>query len=201
MKLREALEASRWVGVVVFVLFVLFTGIIGYFVVQNMIGIVVNFAVVLGAFLVLVLTTGYAENLGKRTRQATSEELRREDDVLLQAVALSQGTLFIYLNVIQVSDIVTALKVLVPILAVSFYALRAYGKIRDDGKYRYRSIWLFFFILLMLLGYSTTAGIQYFLGQMIASSWYYFVGSFYGSVVVALMGIIGNKFKKRYGLA
>lgn len=79
-----------------------------------------------GIFAVIVITRiGVGETLSRiakriRLRKATKEELRREDDFLLQATGFSQAGLFIYLNLVETNETITILKILIPFLATVF---------------------------------------------------------------------------------
>ena len=155
---------------------------------------------VFGLALISATTTKTAKALGEKTRRASREELEREDDVLLQAVAFSQSVFFIYLNLIPGSNVVTAFKILVPIFAVLFYALRAWGKIKDDAKYRYWSIWLLFFIMLNTIFMFVYSWIRIFIVfENVGLSEYFLVFLPYLGIVSGSMKFIEEIFKKRYG--
>lgn len=156
-------------------------------------------------FLIYAITAGIAKRFNERTHRASSEELRREDDVLLQAVAFSQSVFFIFLNLIPESDINLAFKVLVPIVAILFYALRAWGKIKNSAKYRYWSVWALFSIVITTLVFFMLSLTEYFRDPANLLAYMYF--SMVWSAVVALslgvflgsMRIIMAVLKKRYG--
>ena len=76
---------------------------------------------------------------------ASQDELLREDEVLMEATAFLQGIIFIYLNLIPsvTNSFATTLKWSVPIFGVLFYILRAYARIKQSGKFRYYSIYVF----------------------------------------------------------
>jgi len=141
-----------------------------------------------------------AERLSAKTRRADGNELNREDDILLQAVAFSQSLFFIYLNLIPTSGLVTLYRVLVPIATVLFYTLRAWGKIENESKYRYWSILLFFWICLQTLFYFPFAlrlHIQpVFLELQYQFGLYY--APLYVPVLFGLIRIIEEVFRKRY---
>ena len=86
--------------------------------------------------------------------KASTEELRREDDVLLQSTALSQSIFFIYLNLISSSRIIEILKWTVPIVTIFFYGMRAYSKVKDSAKYRYYSILVLVLIMIQISGFA-----------------------------------------------
>ncbi|MCW4007525.1 MAG: hypothetical protein NWF09_02365 [Candidatus Bathyarchaeota archaeon] len=79
--------------------------------------------------------------------KASDDELRREDDVLLQSVTFSAAIVF-YVNFL-VEDYVSkiVLSVFIVALAILFYLLRAWGKIKENLKYRHRSMILLAFLL------------------------------------------------------
>ena len=74
-------------------------------------------------------------------KHANEDELKMEDDVLLQATAFSQSALWIYLNMVSQNEYITVLKVIVPTIAILFYFMRAFAKIKNNTLWRYRSIY------------------------------------------------------------
>jgi hypothetical protein len=185
--------------VVLFLVFLLFG--IPYLVTRSLLGIPLFFGVLVAGFFITRLTRNFANRLGERIRQASPEESRKEDDVLLQAVALSQSVFFIYLNLIPSSDFIVAFKILVPALAASFYVLRAWAKITDNARFRYWSIWLFFFIVVNSALFFSSMAIASILGIEKFVTWGYLFGSLCSSILFGSMLIIGGIFKKRYGLS
>jgi uncharacterized membrane protein len=174
--------------------------VISYFETNSIFGPLLFIGLIVGSFLIVARSPKYAKHMVERTRQAATDELRREDDVLLQAVAFSQTVLFVYLNFVPSTEIIMAAKVLVPSFAVLFYVLRAWGKITDSGKYRYYSIWVFFLILLVTMVIVTHFLLDYILGPAF-TGYLNIMNSYYGVILLALMQVIGETFKKRYGLA
>jgi hypothetical protein len=189
LNIKKALEVIfAFVGLALLVAVVL---ILFKLLVQNLFEIPLFIIALSSGALANALSVPYSESLSKKIRRAESEELKKEDDVLLQAVALSQSTFFIYLSIIPSSDLVTVFKIIVPTFAVLFYTIRALGKITDNGKCRFWSIWLFFLIVLMAPSYVVfgAAGALY--------GW--FASSIYASILTGLMQIIDRVFRKRYG--
>jgi len=128
------------IGVVFFILFAILNGITTF----N--GILQVTAILLAVFVlevVLVYVIGNRFSFEK----ASERELRAEDDILLQATAFSQAALWIFLNLIPSDGITFFFKWLVPSVAILFYCLRAYGKLKDNNKYRYRSMLVFSFVI------------------------------------------------------
>jgi hypothetical protein len=76
-------------------------------------------------------------------KKASERELKAEDDILLQATAFSQATILIILNLIPSNDNTNLFKWLVPVAAITFYGLRAWAKLKNSNKYRYRSMLVF----------------------------------------------------------
>ncbi len=76
-------------------------------------------------------------------KKAIERELKAEDDILLQATAFSQATIWIFLNLIPADENTNLFKWLVPVAAISFYCLRAWAKLKDSNKFRYRSMLVF----------------------------------------------------------
>jgi hypothetical protein len=72
--------------------------------------------------------------------QAEEVEIKREDDILLQATAFSQSALWIYLNIVPSNYFFSVMKWFVPSIAIMFYVMRAYGKLKNSNIWRFRSI-------------------------------------------------------------
>ncbi len=134
------------------------------------------------------------------TNKANTEELRREDDVLLQGTALSQSVFFIYLNLIPSSYIIEILKWTVPIVAISFYAMRAYAKIRDSAKYRYYSIFVLVVIMIEIVLYvfMQISPAIYIEGRDVVKFYVPFMSG--GFAVLFIFGF-SDALKRRYGYA
>jgi len=85
---------------------------------------------------------------GNAVVRAPSAELHREDDVLLQAIAMSQSLLLFFVNVTLESIIAKLfLSTVIAVFFVSFYLVRAYAKIKGSPKCRYYSAYLLGIIL------------------------------------------------------
>jgi hypothetical protein len=93
-------------------------------------------------FLITGLGLLLASLLKKRFlfRQAEEEELKREDDILLQSTAFSQSILFIYLTLMEPTELILALKFFIPFFAFLFYTVRAYAKLKNSNQYRFLSM-------------------------------------------------------------
>jgi len=109
--------------------------------------------IVIPFFLLFALTSRKMQKRFSTNTKATAEELKREDDVLLQSTALSQSVFFIYLNLIPTSRLIDVLKWTVPTVAILFYTIRAYAKVTDSAKYRYYSIIVLVMILIEIASY------------------------------------------------
>jgi hypothetical protein len=81
--------------------------------------------------------------------KAEEKELKAEDDILLQGTAFSQAALWIYLNIVPDSAVTAAMKVLVPSGALLFYSMRAYAKLKDSSLWRYRSLYVLSFVVVL----------------------------------------------------
>jgi MFS family permease len=128
--------------------------------------------------------------------QANEDELKREDDILLQATAFSQAALFIYLNLLPSGDFVNILKLTVPIVAVSFYLVRAYAKLKNDNLWRYRSDFVLVAVVDVTLYSFVMTGIQmeHWINNILivdgADLTAPFFGSFWVSVTVSVLFLI-----------
>lgn len=127
-----------------------------------------------------------------RVKKAKKEELRREDDVLLQVVAFSQSIIFVLLNLTESTHKLTLIY-LVAIVTVIFYALRAWAKIKDSSKYRYRSMVVFSFVF----SNSVTSIIS--LLFSLPDRFYLFsLTSIYSGIAMGFSVIASLVFSKRY---
>jgi len=152
---------------------------------------------------IFVLTTRISKRLSNRVTKATSEELQREDDVLLQGVAFSQTILFVAVNLTleeQRSRIIFS--TLIAAFAITFYALRAWAKIKDSSKYRYYSMVVFALICGSTVFSSLmTVSILMFtpLFETPFSPYEFLVYVIGSGVTTSIMEIVATVFKKRYG--
>ncbi len=74
--------------------------------------------------------------------KAREKEIKAEDEILLQATAFSQSALWIYLNIIPSTAPINFMKWMVPTVAILFYCLRAYAKLKDNKYWRYFSVYI-----------------------------------------------------------
>jgi hypothetical protein len=155
--------------------------------------------IILGGFLeVEVKPRAFA-----RSTKASADELAKEDDVLLQAVAFSQASLFFLVNlVIKDEQTKLFLSGSTAAFAGSFYALRAWGKIKNDSRYRYYSM----YVLALVLGNSVFALMATLTNLLVPiSSLPFFpnlllILTFFSMLGKSTRDIIQSAFRKRYGL-
>ena len=162
MKLKKSDLKLAFVAIVVFVLYFLQT----YFGVgiRGVSGLLFYF----GVFLFLSVITyifnrflsGIAENIS--VKKADSNQLKREDDVLLQATGFTQATLFLYLNTLSQTGF-RDFRWFVLLVSAIFYTLRGYAKIQDSNKYRYYSIYALIFVVATSIISLLAAGLPSFL--------------------------------------
>ena len=143
---------------------------------------------------VLIMIFGFivAFKLGAKVTKANPEEIRREDEVLLQAVAFSQSVLFILVNQTPIEDKLQW-SLLIAIVAVTFYALRAWAKIKDSPKYRYYSMLAFSFITSNTV--TSLLGLYFNIPQKSILN----MTNIYTSIALAFAIIAASVFGKRYG--
>jgi len=127
-----------------------------------------------------------------RVKKAKKEELRREDDVLLQAVAFSQSIIFILLNLTENTRKLTLIY-LVAVVTVIFYALRAWAKIKDSSKYRYRSMVVFSFVCS-----NSVTSIISLLFNLPDRFYLFSLTSIYGGIALGVFSIASSVFSRRY---
>jgi len=153
-----------------------------------------RFLSALVATLIAVVGFAIALKLGAKVTKAESDELLREDDVLLQAVAFSQSILFVFANLTleEVSLKLSASSFIV-VFAVAFYILRAWAKIKDSPKYRYYSM----IICAFVLGNTVASILDLSFGILRKSI--FDTTTIWGSVAFDFVIITEKVFKKRYG--
>jgi hypothetical protein len=128
------------IAVVLFVSIAISNGVTTFIGVLQVVGLMILILVAAALLIYLFLTK-------ISFKKASEKEMKAEDDILLQATAFSQAALWIYLSLIPSDDNIVALKWLVPSAAILFYCLRAIGKLKDNGKYRFYSIIVLFFVI------------------------------------------------------
>lgn len=133
-----------------------------------------------------------ATRLSAKVTKATLEELQREDDVLLQAVGFSQSVLFIVLSLMPSEDKLQW-SFLIAIVTITFYALRAWAKIKNSPKYRYYSMIAFAFVS----SNSVTSVLK--LSFDIPNESIVSMSTIYSSIAIASAFIAEKVFRKRYG--
>ncbi len=78
--------------------------------------------------------------------RASDEEIKREDDVLLQGATFSSAILFFYVNILFPVSVKLAFSLIIVFLTGSFYCFRAYAKIKDSPEYRVISSAIFLYL-------------------------------------------------------
>jgi len=157
----------------------------------------------IGGFLITLISQ-VLRRIGKRfgieIQKARDEELKREDDVLLQAVAFSQSVLFVYLSFFSDSDhLMNSLKIMIPTVAVIFYCIRAWAKIKDNSRWRYYSVYVLFLVILSNVMAATKIIVPLiYLGDLNAKETL-ITPFIWGSAVSGVFTTI-EIFKKRYGV-
>lgn len=140
-------------------------------------------------------------------KKAPLTELRAEDSVLLEGIGVFQGTLFIYLSLseelVSSSPLLNLLRWSIPLVTMLFFALRAYGAVKNSPKHRHYSS-------LLLLYYLVFQG-SILLGDFISSRFPIYVDStnlvrLYvpNSIILALVSFlfdIRSALSIRYGYA
>lgn len=131
----------------------IYSGIIGWFIASSLLGFTgtyfLDFLIISLMILEMVGCLFVTLKIARRypIAEADAEEIKREDDVLLQGTPFVSAILLFYLNII-VSD--TNSKIIladaIVFLTVSFYVVRAYAKIKSSPIHRLFSavllVWL-----------------------------------------------------------
>lgn len=74
----------------------------------------------------------------------TIDELRREDEILLQGTGILQALILFYVNLVQKIAESYILNALIIFSGIIFYVIRAHAKLKDSNKSRYNSILVLF---------------------------------------------------------
>lgn len=129
-----------------------------------------------------------------KIKKADEEELRREDDVLLQSVPFLSTIVFVFVNLfIEDQLFKTVLSVFIATCAISFYALRALGKIKQSSKYRHYSMML----LAFLFGSYFASLVTTFADK--TNLMYSVIFGIDSAIVISLIVLFDYVFSKRYG--
>jgi len=137
--------------------------------------------------------------------RASKAELKREDDILLQATGFSQSVLFVYLALMEQTVLISGFKFLVPIFAILFYLVRAYAKLKNSNTCRFWSMKLFGFVLGISIAtlmmplqpslevFFPTDGLETFTFDL--------TGAVFGGVFFGFYNFVEELFKTRYGVS
>jgi len=133
----------------------------------------------------------------KDSIKAHPEEVKREDDVLLQGTTFCSAILFFYVNLMLSNELdKIMLSILIVVFGIPFYCLRAYAKIKDKPKYRYYSMYLFAFLV---GSYITAISVATLPGIFNNSVSLFVILLLFGIPGALLRDAIGSYFKIRYG--
>jgi len=135
---------------------------------------------------------GIGIKLNSRVTKADEEEVKREDDVLLEAVGFSHSVSLLIVNLFLIEQS-AILSILIITSGVGFYSLRGWAKIKNSQIFRYFSM---FFLSIAISNILTIPFIFSFLSFNIMD-YFFFI---YLGIFFAFSGIIGFVFRKRYGL-
>jgi len=162
---------------------------LGYAILQNSAIAVIQLVIGLsiGTFGLVI-----GEKLRLRVTKADDAEIKREDDVLLQAVGFSQSVLLIMVNFFLVEQSVL-FSILIITSSVGFYSLRAWAKIKNSQVFRYFS--MFF----LAMATSNTLIFPFLSSFMSLDLGDYFLVVYLG-ILLAFTSITRSVFTKRYGL-
>lgn len=157
------------------------------------------------AFLTGIGIAFLGEKISKRHTfkivKAPDNELQREDDVLLQTVTFSAAIVFFYINFLIKDDDFhkLTLSAIILILAISFYTLRAWGKIKKSPKHRW---WSMILLAALIAAYASSffqTILQVYLNVDRSSPLFTIFIGITAALFGALLRVFDNVFSKRYG--
>ena len=133
--------------------------------------------------------------------KAQPEEVKREDDILLQGTTFCSAILFFYVNLILSSGVdKISLSILIVAFGIPFYCSRAYAKIKDSPKYRYYSMYLLAFLLgTYIISISVTISVATFSSILNNLVSVFIFLLFLLTPISLLQDALGSYFKTRYG--
>jgi hypothetical protein len=185
-------------------MFALFVSVLLSIGMQSEVFVILLYAGVFGLItLILFFLETSISKRGKKVVQALSDELNKEDDVLLQATAFSQSLLLFLVNLTLTNvNEKLFLSVWIGLSLASFYITRAYAKIKGSPKYRYYSAYLLGLIMTNTVGValfiSTDQTIyQFFSRPIVPDLILLFYTPFWAWVV--FREFVRKILKKRYG--
>jgi hypothetical protein len=129
----------------------LYLAFMGWLIAASLLGFSQFYLLASFAIVVMLLIAGgcllLAIKIAKNVIQAPSDEIRREDDVLLQGTPFISTVLFFYINIsITNYTVKLTLGLAIVLLTGTFYVLRALAKIKSNPELRFSS--MFFLIYL-----------------------------------------------------
>lgn len=144
--------------------------------------------------------------LNFKWKKAPEKELRVEDTVLLEGMGLFQGTLFLYLSLLETIMTPTLYNVFfkwsIIIFTTLFFLIRGYGAIKNSKKHRYYSALILTYYMTLQIStlinifiskrYSINIGSRNIISSYFPMSISFIIIYFYDSIKTAL--------KTRYGL-
>jgi len=130
--------------------------------------------------------------IGSKIKKADEEEVKREDDVLLEAVGFSQSVLLVLVNIFLGHQSLI-LSILIVISGVGFYSLRGCAKIKNSQILRYVSMYF------LALAISNSLIIPLFF-TFPSNTSQIFITFIYLGTASAFTSFVGFVFTKRYGI-
>lgn len=132
--------------------------------------------------------------------KAPDDELRREDDILLQSVTFSAAIVFFYANFLvenQASRI--SLSIAIIILAIAFYLVRAWAKLKESPTYRFWSMMLLAVLLGSYIATFFSNFVQHSFGLGGTDPIYAIISTMVLAIPLYLITLFRSVFSKRYG--
>ena len=166
-------------------------------------GAVIWIGVILGAIVIGEITKGrLSKRLALKIKKADADEQKREDEVLLQAVAFSQSVSFFMTALLLDGSLRLVTGAMTALFAVTFYIFRAWAKIKNSPWHRWVSM--------LILGFVVASTLMAIFAMTVSSLLLLTPIAFdfgINALVPFVFGIFGasigdatsNMFKKRYG--
>lgn len=155
-----------------------------------------------GGVIALIVSFRLGERLVEKIKKADADEQRREDEVLLQAVAFSQSVSFFMTTLLLDGIFRLVIGAMTASFAVAFYIVRAWAKVKDSPLHRYISMLILSFVgastLMAIFSVAATSllvlnPVSFDLGL------YVLVPLVFGFFGGSMGDVTGDMFKKRYG--
>jgi hypothetical protein len=163
--------------------------------------LIITFAIYFSInFGLLFLGERIAKRYNITIKKAGKQELRREDDILLQSVPFLSAIVFFYVNfLIEDLRFKTVLSLFIVVSAICFYLLRVWGKLKESPRHRFFSMILLAILLGSFIASFFSTPLYYFFNANESTLTFLEISLIFGGVPLSFISLFERVFSKRYG--